>query len=233
MTTLWRDDIWLAQHLGVRSVELYPEALQSPFELPFEVQNAFVYARVPLSRLDILYALNLLGFVLVDTSITLERHVKSREVGNPAIRYARPQDRELVVELARYCFSYTRFHQDHRISRTTADTIQAAWADNFFLGNRGDLMLIAEDSYGIQGFLLALVPSQEKLIIDLIGVSKNAQGKGLGRALIDSAQTETGCALVQAGSQLVNMQALAFYQRMGFHLVKAVYTLHRHPSIMR
>ncbi len=139
------------------------EALRS---LP---KGAFVYAKVPVDDSQLVQSVESYGFHLVDTNIILEK--KSPEpwskCGWSSIAPAKPGDRDKVTELARRCFKFSRFHLDPMIPREVADTIKAAWAGNFFSGERGELMLVARRETEVVGFLQCLVTDKE-LTVDLL-----------------------------------------------------------------
>lgn len=228
MMCVLREDVWLAQQLGTSVFELFDCSTRTL--VPYECESAFCYVRVPVHRIDVLHNLCEQGFYFVETTLTLERTIQPQSFSS-AIREARFEDKDAVMELARNAFRFTRFHVDDNIPTDLANAIQAEWAGNFFSGERGDMILVAEEEGSIVGFHLACIRDDaQTLLIDLIAVSSGAQGKGFGRALIDMAQEKAQCAKVRTGTQLVNVESLAFYQNIGFKLVQSAYTLHRHPA---
>lgn len=234
MSWQWRDDPWLADCLGLPVRGLLPPAQDANFPpLPSGLDNAFVYSKLPVGHLRSLVALTAVGFQLVDTAITLERRCQPHTFcplhTTMTISEARPEHCQPVTALARHAYSLTRFHQDPYISRNVADDIQARWAANFFLGKRGDFMLVAEKDGTVQGFLLALTPDSHTVVVDLIAVAPQAQRQGVGKALINAAQAHCQRPVARTGTQLANTGSLSFYQKMGFTLCQAAHTLHKHP----
>lgn len=240
----WRDDPWLAEALGLPARELLlpgdePDAdgLLPPLVLR-SLDEGFVYIKIPVGHVRTLAALVAAGFRLVDTAITLERYDKTllamgamgavRE-NDAALRLATPEDRDAVAEQARHAYHLTRFHQDPLIPRATADDIQARWAAHYFVGGRGDFMLVSHAGQRLAGFLLALTPDPGTLVVDLIAVAPEWQGQGRGAALMAAAQRHSHAHVMRTGTQLANTASLAFYQRLGFVVCHAAHTLHRHP----
>ena len=145
------------------------------------------------------------------------------------MRSASAEDRGAVESIAREGFASTRFHLDPSFPQTFANEIKAQWAGNFFSGQRGDAMLVAEASDGaIAGFLQLLVRGPD-LVIDLIAVSEKWRGKGVGGAMIEAAEAQfEQCSQYLVGTQLANAPSLRLYQSCGFSLKSGAYVFHFH-----
>lgn len=229
-------DAWLGSMLGrdARTVKflrpLQDEAdvaRAAEFLASAHGREGFVQAKAAVDDLRAVHALERAGFSLIDANVTLEA---GAAVPAPAaeIRPARPDDAEAVIALAGRAFSRSRFHLDERIPLDAANALKAAWAGNFFRGQRGDLMAVAVADGRPAGFLQALLPPGGPLVIDLIGVDAACRGRGLGAALIAFAQAASGREKVRTGTQLANAGSLRFYERLGFRFVGASYVFHRH-----
>ncbi len=192
--------------------------------------RSFIYLKVDPRQTPLIKALEDNAFRLVDTNLALRRPVDIR-VHRPAgilIRPAVATDREQVEAIARENLTCSRFHLDSGISNDLAGRIKGAWAGNYFSGHRGDQMLVAEVDGKVAGFLL-LILKDRNIIIDLIAVDVTMRGMSIGRELICSAQeTIPGYDTMITGTQLANKTALAFYQKLGFHLVDSQYVFHCH-----
>src|SRR5262249_55999007 len=69
------------------------------------------------------------------------------------------------------------------VGKAVANKVKAGWASNFFAGQRGDGMVVAERDGVVAGFL-QLLWAGRVLVIDLIAVSPQAARQGHGRAMI-------------------------------------------------
>ncbi len=171
-----------------------------------------------------------MGFRLVDTNVQLTRVAAPLKGSRGRCRFARPDDEPAVRGIAGSSFTQSRFHLDPEIPNATADRLKASWAGNFFTGKRGDWMVVAEEAGEVCGFLQLLRKSSECLIIDLIAVAKEQQGKGLGKEMI--AFAAHAClkqpAAMLVGTQIANFGSLALYTRLGFEISSASYVLHLH-----
>lgn len=170
------------------------------------------------------------GFSLIDTNITLEKSIDDSPFAlcDVSVRLACPQDKASVQQIAHESFQYSRFHLDPKIGPVMAARIKKAWAGNFFSGNRGDVLLVAEDESGLVGFAL-LLHTAESLVIDLIAVDKRVRRRGVGQALIGGAMTMgKQFSSIKVGTQIANYEATRFYETLGFKLVSASYVLHSH-----
>jgi ribosomal protein S18 acetylase RimI-like enzyme len=191
---------------------------------------SFAYARIGSSDLTTVQCLETLAFHVVDTNVTLETAAlsPSADRGNVA-RAARPDDAQAVEQIARTSFEVSRFHLDPRLRPGLAHEIKAQWAANFFHGQRGDFMVVAESEGVVAGFLQLLMTTDSVLVIDLIAVARPYRGRGLAEAMIRHAGRTCGKpAKLRVGTQVANVGSLALYQRLGFKITASAYVLHFH-----
>ncbi|WP_119168013.1 GNAT family N-acetyltransferase [Algihabitans albus] len=192
--------------------------------------RCFVSAKVPVAPLDASLALQGLGFRVVDTALTFEA-TGMTATDDRRVRVAQPEDRQAVGAIAAGNFSSSRFHLDPSISNAAADRIKAAWAENYFTGRRGDLMLVAQDKGEVVGFLQALRSENDLLVIDLIAVAQTATRQGLACAMIGKlAAEEAGrqALRLRVGTQAANLPSCRLYESLGFRLAEAKTVLHFH-----
>ncbi len=234
MTSLIRDD-FLAEILGRPSyrVALAEDALDEDGRAAILVARerpVFLFARVPTHRVDTLRALERLGFAIVDTNVTLERPAAPvRASSQGRVRFARPADRAGIMALAAAGFAFSRLHLDPAVPREAADRSRAVWAGNFFLGKRGDHMVVAEADGAVAGFLQLLGPSEHILTIDLIAVAEAHRKRGLAAALIAFAiDGIKGVRMLRVGTQIANIPSLRLYEKLGFRIASSHYVLHFH-----
>ena len=229
-------DSWLSEVMS-REVHRVSGALAEKDEAQAEraVQQVtnrpgFSYARVPTDDARTIRLLERCGFHLVDTGVTLEMAGFSvAAAGNGRARLAHPEDRAAVENIARCSFAYSRFHLDPDIPRSLADDIKAQWAGNFFLGKRGDQMVVAEQGGDIVGFTQLLKVSGDTLVIDLIAVSHTSRGQGVAQEMIRfSSSAFDHMRVMRVGTQIANTVSLRVYQDMGFRVVSSGYVFHHH-----
>jgi GNAT superfamily N-acetyltransferase len=226
-------DPWLSQVLEREVYHLDssdPAAAERALQRLVGAGRCFLYAKVPCRDLAQVWWLEGHGFRLVDTAVTLAAPLQRGLplVSGLNIRLARPQDRTQVGEVAASSFRYSRFHADPRIGSELADRIKRQWSENFFVGARGDLMVVAADQGRVVGYNL-LLRRGEDLVIDLIAVARPWRGQGVARDLIAFAQDQApGATRLVVGTQLANRDSLALYQGLGMKLVEAAYVYHLH-----
>jgi ribosomal protein S18 acetylase RimI-like enzyme len=103
-----------------------------------------------------------------------------------------------------------------------------------WVSEEGSFLLVARDG-GARAIGYALVavhagsptwiePRRFAVVQDL-AVAADAQGKGVGRALLDRVHDESRCAVVELAVLSANESALRFYERLGF--TRRVETLRR------
>lgn len=215
------EDQWLSEVLGKPAFRVV--CGNDNLDLP---KSCFAFSKT--STHDVASGENLtkLGFFLVDTNVTYLYEGNAPEhQARVFVREARTEDENAVRAIASNIFSLTRFHVDPYIDINVAHKMKADWAGNYFSGKRGDLMLVAEMDGKVVGFNQILL-REDMAIIDLIGVAKEAQGQGVGRALIGYMQKTYTKILV--GTQLSNNNSIALYEKMGFRYNDAHYVFHYH-----
>jgi ribosomal protein S18 acetylase RimI-like enzyme len=227
------NDPWLGAILGRPALRLTATGSEPGLEQRFRTERLFATAKVGADQVALLQKLQAAGGYVVDVLLGFAVAVNDARTqpSGARVRPATASDETAVRAIAETAFRYTRFHLDPAIPNSLAGRIKAEWAANFFAGRRGDAMLIAEDAQGkTQGFLLVLATT-DSLVIDLIAVSPDAAGAGMGSAMIaalaEQARQQGKCEL-HVGTQAANAAASRFYEKAGFRLRNAQYVLHHH-----
>lgn len=192
--------------------------------------DSFIYAKVPTDSVSKLILLQQMGFYIVATNVQFILSNPSLENGIVEARFAELEDCTAVKALAHEAFHYDRFHQDPNISNEVASNIKQEWANNFFSGNRGEWMIVVEDTEGIKGFLQLLNDNHHGLTIDLIAVKNSLKRQGIGRAMIAFASNSCLATpkTIKVGTQIANIASVRMYLYLGFKLTSATYVLHYH-----
>lgn len=202
-------------------------------------RRLFYYARVPTARVDLVRGFNEAGFYVVDVNLTLsrapvvldgERNETSEAV---TVHEVRPSERAAVLDIAESCFTHSRFHLDPEIGSGLADAIKRAWVASYIKKERGEKLLVAARDGRPAGFLAVLRPESGGApcrVIDLIGVARAEQGRGVGRALVAHLIADASAAreAIRVGTQAANLRSLRFYEALGFRAAESAYVLHGH-----
>jgi ribosomal protein S18 acetylase RimI-like enzyme len=201
-------------------------------------QSVFISAKVPTTSITARRFLEQHGFHLVDTNVTFWKDfgAQPRRSAHAGIefRWAEPADCDAVVEIARCSFQYSRFHLDPAFPHELANEIKAAWAANYFNGERGDEMVVAVERGKIIGFAQLLVSAMTYLTIDLIAVDPRFQRRGAAAGMIDFAEIVSIerwpylLRMIMVGTQLANTPSIALYEKLGFRLMTSQYVFHFH-----
>lgn len=191
------------------------------------LQEGFVYTKVPSSAQESIHDLIQDGFKLIEVAIFLEQKYplwcdkNDFSLSTVNVGFVQPTEKEQVAEIARNAFMGSRFYRDDRIPKAIAAQIKEHWVDNYFLGQRGDNMIVARLDGRVIGFLLLV----QKTVIDLIAVSPDYFRRSIASAMLMFANENIG--LLQAGTQLDNQASVAMYTKHGFFLKQAHYVLHK------
>lgn len=201
-----------------------------------KTEPVFIQVKVSTQAVEQIKYLESISFFLIDTNVTLKKIIESQRFNNIKheshdiiIRFAKDSDREGTVSVAGNTFLYSRFHLDPWFSNKLANRIKAQWVLSYFDGKRGDQMVIALSKNKIIGFLQIQKSEDNYFIIDLTGVDKEYQRKGIAGKMINFAiQKNNGINKVIVGTQIGNIPSFKLYQKMGFFLESAKYVFHFH-----
>jgi ribosomal protein S18 acetylase RimI-like enzyme len=226
-----KHDAWLTGLMGYDSYHLSGIFQDFQSNLTFE-KKSFIDVKIPVDQIEPLMVLQNLGFRIIDTNVQLLKTAGEMRLGGYKCRFASEHDYDSVCEIAGSSFTKSRFHLDPLISKETADLVKKEWAGNFFKGLRGKWMVLAEVKGKVVGFLQLLKRSDSAIVIDLIAIEPNMQGRGIAGSMISFANSECletpGEIIV--GTQISNIQSLAFYVKHGFRIISADYVLHLHTN---
>ena len=202
------------------------------------IEPVFIQTKVSTQEIGFIKYLTDIGFFLIDTNVTLKKQIDSQHLKNMKhdycdmdIRFAKYSDREGTVSVGGNTFIYSRFHLDPWFPNELANRIKAQWVSSYFDGNRGEQMIVSLMKNKIIGFLQILKPENNHFIIDLIGVNREYQRKGIARKMINFAiQENKGINKVIVGTQIGNIPSIKLYQKIGFFLEGAKYVFHFHQD---
>jgi nucleoside-diphosphate-sugar epimerase/ribosomal protein S18 acetylase RimI-like enzyme len=238
-------DAWLSKTLGreAYALAITPLLLEAAagkhsrsYSQLHELQAkpVFITAKVPVTDRAAAQFVQDHGFRLIDTNLKFEKRAESPTAvsGDCLLRFAEPADRDAVMDLARRNFVFTRFHLDELIPNSTADEIKAQWAGNFFSGERGDRLVVAELDKKIVGFTLLVVPTDSEVVIDLIAVDGAHRRQGIAAEMIAFVESQFAPSQIVVGTQVANLPSVRLYEKLGFHLAEAQYVFHFHnPAV--
>jgi ribosomal protein S18 acetylase RimI-like enzyme len=226
-------DRWLGDCLGKPSWHVSADAAGDESLRTLAARGRlFAYAKVAAADVVTMRKLVTAGFYPVDVAVTYEGAAQAGEP-EPGLRFARTADRDAVVRIAGDTFEFSRFHLDPQIPRDAANLMKAQWAGNFFVGARGDAMALAEVDGEVAAFLQLFHQPQETMLIDLVGVARAHQGRGIARRLIRFASSQPSPLgvvprRVRVGTQIANTRSVRLYESLGLRLTDAQYVLHFH-----
>ena len=161
------------------------------------------------------------GFRFVDIRLTfaLERPTSSGPT-RPDVRAARADDLAALQTLARVSHGDTRFFFDMAFARERAQALYAAWIKRACEDADGVVWVPVDAQDRPLGYLSCHYDAAEAAgEIGLVAIDPAAQGRGLGRALIDAGMiwfAEKGATRVTVVTQGRNRAAQRLYQRSGF-----------------
>lgn len=160
------------------------------------------------------------NFHLTDIRITFARNLTNYQKSeNPSVRRAKPDDIERLKEIAEVNHRDSRFYYDGNFPSEKCDELFSIWIENSFRGFADAIFVTESDSGKPTGYITGSINKQGEGIIGLVGVSSEAQGKGVGKSLISAVLDwfkDNNVNNVSVATQGRNVEAQRFYQKNGF-----------------
>ncbi|MFN3740966.1 MAG: GNAT family N-acetyltransferase [Thermodesulfovibrionales bacterium] len=161
------------------------------------------------------------GFYLTDIgviwNINVEKFVprSNKELKNAIIK-AEPSHIPALKQMSSSLYPDSRFYNDPFFNKEDAERLFMAWIENSVIGDAADVVFY----YPEKGYITC---KKQEVIgkIVLVGVAKQWQQKGIGRALVGKALDwfyREGIKSVQVRTQLKNINAMNFYSGLGFRI---------------
>ncbi len=210
-----------------------------------EVLGDCIFARIPSDDASLLRVLEESGFHVLVPMVTLGMKLSGDRAHDPGINGSpalgdgmdfdevHPEtDVDQIERIAATAFRYGRFTADLRIPRDRVEKLHGTWARNCCLGKQADHMIVCRCRGKVLGFIALKFQMAHHVrvgAIELIAISENSRGKGIGRALV-----QQGCAWLSrftnyavVRTELPNTTAVDLYEGQGFHIVNGSLYLSR------
>ena len=169
-----------------------------------------------------------LGFMVRDLRVTLEGPLLSNSAEPPNVEPAGLEALDVLSVIARKRFQTTRFFADPGFDRDRCRELYVAWLRRGLKPSIDRVTLVAEKN---RGFVICRFDrAANRGEIELIGVTAEAEGQGIGTALVTCAQAtfaRKALTHMRAVTQGSNVAAQRLYQRHGLRTHEVALWLHR------
>ena len=165
-----------------------------------------------------------------DQKVTLEKRLISKKIENKEHPiHLTEEHKEEILPLCVEAGKYSRFKLDPYFSEQQFLSLYEMWCDNSLNNQFADLSIGLKNADGQISGILTLAFKETTCHIGLIAVAPNQQGLGIGSRLLNLAEfisLEKGCDCIHVPTQLINAQALSFYEKNGFKRIKVEHIYH-------
>jgi dTDP-4-amino-4,6-dideoxy-D-galactose acyltransferase len=168
---------------------------------------------------------------LMDIKVTFQKHTKKNIVDSKIVEFqSHLHSYQELLELAYLSGHDSRFLKDPFFGSNAFKRLYKKWIDNA-IADEFTKVLVYVEQLKIIGFVTYTIKN-DSVSIGLIAVSKEAQGKGVGKKLIDSVETNLSeDTLLIVPTQKTNIGACYFYHKLGFEVQTTHYLYHYESSI--
>ena len=179
----------------------------------------YIISQVELQKFGLINEMLGNGFNIYGFSIILKTRLHEEREICKNIRAYQEKDLEKLKKITSGAFTTTHWYNDKRLSKEYIDKIYLKWVENSCHG-RAEAVFV----WGKKGNILGYVACNKKNncgVIDLIAVSKNSRGKGIGKALVNAACSyfnKIGLKSVEVKTEAANIPALNLYTECGFRV---------------
>jgi len=212
--------------IDIPSPSLSPAAIAAALREAKDLKLACLYFQVPFISSDITAYCSKQSFLLVDFRIVLSKALDNQVLPDGAgDEIARPEPAHYPVleKIAESMAGTSRFHFDPHFGEEGAGRLYRTWLHNSLSGDFSSDFLVALRDGRPEGFLtLRTIDGTPR--IGLLGVAKEARGRGVGGRLIRCAESRLragGSGRLDVATQGHNIGALRAYQQAGFRIVSS------------
>jgi GNAT superfamily N-acetyltransferase len=206
-----------------RLTKVQPEKkLRSLIQQAHKKGYEYLSCRLILDKIAEIQLLERHEFYLTDIGVVWEKKVVKNisnlkpQISSSNIREATDKDVPMLKKTVKGLFKDSRFYNDPFFTEAAADKLYQVWVENS-LKDKTIKAFVAEKS----GFITCKILSKTKGNIPLVGVVKEAQGKGIGIDLMHQALkwfVGNGIKTITVRTQANNISARDFYKGLGFRI---------------
>lgn len=183
-------------------------------------------SRIDASRTQSLWAMESAGFLLVDVGVTFRYELDSdmvlsergAHIDPPKIREATRADIPALQKIVTGLFLTSYYYVSPFFSKGEADLLFRTWISNCVTKAVADKVLLAHTAHHILGFVTCRALANKTGVIDLLGVHRRYQSRGVGRALINAALEffkASAVRVVRVRTQITNTASVNLYASTG------------------
>jgi len=162
------------------------------------------------------------GFYLTDIRVTYEHStsgLEERYTPDSTVRMAVPQDLPILRSMTDSAYRDSRFYYDGHFPLEACDRLYEIWIEKSLSGFAQAVLVMGSPGQP-EGFVTCNAGSPETIgKMGLVGVSRNARGRGVGQALVLESLhwfAVQGMKSVEVVTQGRNIPAQRLYQKCGF-----------------
>jgi L-amino acid N-acyltransferase YncA len=197
----------------------------------------FISARVPSLDLSVIQGAEEEGFRFIESWVyskfNLKEFVKPAHI--PNLRYARAEDKALMLEYSKGAFVTQRFHADPRFSTQKADELYEKWVASAFEDPTQQIAVLDVEEKPAAFMIYyqqttAGVEAAKYAMWKFTVIDPAMRGKGVGKVFFDALKAHhqaEGSEFIESGVTLRNLPSMNLHNSLNFKIISSLTTLHK------
>lgn len=197
----------------------------------------FVSTRVPALDLAVIHALEQEEFAFIESWVysKYNLHHNQFDQSPPPLRYAKPEDKALMLRYAKGAFATQRFHADSKFSKEKADDLYEKWVSTAF--DDPNQKIAVMDVEGVPAAFMiyfhqtkAGSEGHKYAMWKFTVIDPSLRGRGVGQRFFDGLKAHhkaEGMDFIESGVSLRNMASMNLHNKLQFKIIASLVTFHK------
>ncbi len=181
---------WDSNHFGINIANLDSNILDLN-DIDYVIKEAAqqgikcIYCLVDPNNLDLIHCLSDYNFRFIDIRVLFKLKILSIDINlELKLEFASSRDLATISYWVGSFHHDSRFFKDKNFDLLKVQKMYSIWTNNFINSDTGAILVYKENSV-LLGYIIVSIGFNNKGKIELIGVSENYRGKGIGEKLIN------------------------------------------------
>lgn len=227
---IWNLEIQYRESLNKGQMQFFSKFLN---EICASLNVDCLYSKINTKEVTVIHLLEESGFKIMDTIVTLNYKYPIGNRFKVMNKFTfsvieEKKDLKFIMDMCEELYTTDRFHLDVNLPIKKSNEIYSSWVLNQSKDRNSSIFKLEKEN-DIVGFVTCKLIEEKKIVIGLVGVHPNYQGRGIGKALLQNLikKYENIVDEIQVGTQLNNLSALRCYLSQEFKMTATTHSFHK------